>query len=448
MKNLLIIVHYSYTFSCNLDCQLLSESIHNALYIFIFFVPRSSNTIAINQHHIISKSQRNQAFPIAFTMKSIIILILTIQRVLSYMTIDIPQSDEICPCVKSATGLAYNNTLLVFGGYTYNDQHQADAVFLNTIYQLDSTSLQWTKLADKQSDPSPIGVWKSGGAIISDEIMSTMYIYGGSAGKHSATDTNQFWEFNLFPSLSQWWREDNITDEHNAPYIRSHCMVSYDDMIVIFGGKGNHENDENSIRFLDTKSPENGFVEYRYDPSAEVPMARHAMTCQMMQIDDQFKLVMFGGRHQWTESGQLKVRYFNDLWTFDVETKLWSEIKHDERSIDLWPLAVAHAASTVFGTTQFMVSGGHTDSDVVPDNWMYDLRGEKWTRLPAFPNRRERCEHIAVSLGEGIMVFGGQRNLPGFDEVDGRNELLNDVLLYRLEGDGDDQWEVLQDNNC
>merc|ERR1712098_200719 len=290
-----------------------------------------------------------------------------------------------------------------------------------------------------------IGVWKAGGTIVNEQ--HTMYIYGRSAGKHSSTDTNQFWEFDI-PHLSQWWREDNITDIHNAPYIRSHCMVSYDETIIIFGGKGNHGKVESTIRFLDSKHPETGFVKHRFDPSADVPMPRHAMTCQMMQIGDQYQMVMFGGRHQWTEKGEPKVRYFNDLWTFDVNDKEWTQIKSDGTSTGPWPIAVAHASSVVHDGTHFVLSGEHTENEVVSDNWMFDLSIDRWTKLPDFPKGRERCEHVAVEIaGQGMIVFGGQKNLPGFEEVMGHNELLNDVLLCRI-GDVEGHWEMLQENQC
>ena len=116
---------------------------------------------------------------------------------------------------------------------------------------------------------------------------------------------------------------------------------------------------------------------------------------------------MYGGRSEYIH---------NDLWEFDLSTKLWNEI----RSVSAMnPGARSGAYMTVLEESrQILLFGGDTVDGPISDVWLYDIEGEtvifmQWQLAATKGKAPPRAYYRAVCgyIHDGkryIAVYGGK----------------------------------------
>ena len=259
------------------------------------------------------------------------------------------------------SAVLYNNSMIIFGG-----RHSQR--ILSNIYSLDFATLSWTKIEPYSKAPQ---ARDSHSAIIYNN--SDMIIFGGNgiSGK-----MNDLWNFNF--SLKKWseiskngkgtW--PNPRDGHNTAVIFDKYMVIYagldgednviqdiflfdiekrfwyqcevegqpiqnkdgqscckiGDVLYLFGGQGpkddDYSNDLFTVQFylgdnLSDKKPKAIINKVEIGKNNLKPTVRASQSC--VGYKDQF-LIIIGGESKTQEP-------LNDIWIFDIKTKLYSEVK-------------------------------------------------------------------------------------------------------------------------
>jgi len=116
-----------------------------------------------------------------------------------------------------------------------------------------------------------------------------------------------------------------------------------------------------------------GWVEHVYAPDEPHPSARWHPGVAYDPV--RRKVVLFGGYNG--------VSYLNDLWEWDVITRTWTEIEHDDPSTP-WPSARGQAAmSYAGGGLTCLVAGTDGDGHCFDETWVWD--GTAWSQ-PATSN--------------------------------------------------------------
>jgi hypothetical protein len=84
-------------------------------------------------------------------------------------------------------------------------------------------------------------------------------------------------------------------------------------------------------------------------------------------------LYMFGGISP-------KGRFFNDIWKFDTDKKVWIDLTPDARQVS--PNARARMAMAIVRNGQgLIIFGGHTASQLLNDLWYFDFETNEWMSM-------------------------------------------------------------------
>ncbi|XP_076896198.1 uncharacterized protein LOC143549080 [Bidens hawaiensis] len=152
-----------------------------------------------------------------------------------------------------------------------------------------------------------------------------MILYGGEF--YNGTKTFVYGDLYRYDVNKGDWK---LVSSPNSPPPRSaHQAVAWKNYLYIFGGEFTSPNQERFHHYkdfwmLDLKTNQWEQLNYKGCPS---PRSGHRMVLY------KHKLVVFGGFYDTLR----EVRYFNDLYVFDLDTFKWQEIKPTPGC--LWPSA-------------------------------------------------------------------------------------------------------------
>ncbi len=110
-------------------------------------------------------------------------------------------------------------------------------------------------------------------------------------------------------------------------------------------------------------------------------------------------------------SGQAGADFFNDTWEYDTATGQWTELEPEG---DLPATRYGSCSGYDAENDLFYISHGFTNSGRFDDTWSFDLETESWTDLsPAGDRPVKRCLHQCFFDGTAgeLVLFGGQSNV-------------------------------------
>ncbi|KAF5792920.1 putative kelch-type beta propeller [Helianthus annuus] len=204
-----------------------------------------------------------------------------------------------------------------------------------------------------------------------------MILYGGEF--YNGTKTYVYGDLYRYDVNKGDWK---LVSSPNSPPPRSaHQAVTWKNYLYIFGGEFTSPNQERFHHYkdfwmLDLKTNQWEQLNYKGCPS---PRSGHRMVLY------KHKLVVFGGFYDTLR----EVRYFNDLYVFDLDTFKWQEIKPTPGC--LWPSArsgfqlfVHQDDIYLYGGYSKEISSDKNSSEkgiVHSDMWVLDPKTWVWNKV-------------------------------------------------------------------
>ncbi|GMH07996.1 hypothetical protein Nepgr_009836 [Nepenthes gracilis] len=252
-----------------------------------------------------------------------------------------------------------------------------------------------------------------------------MILYGGEF--YNGSKTFVYGDLYRLDVDKHEWK---LVSSPNSPPPRSaHQSVAWKNFIYIFGGEFTSPNQERFHHYkdfwmLDLKTNQWEQLNYKGCPS---PRSGHRMVLY------KHKIVVFGGFYDTLR----EVRYFNDLYVFDLDQFKWQEVM--PRPGCMWPSPRSGFQFFVYQDEIFLYGGyskevaadkSRTEKGIVhSDMWSLDPRTWEWNKvkksgMPPGPRAGfSMCVHKKRAL-----LFGGVVDM----EVEG--DLVMSVFLNELYG--------------
>ena len=253
------------------------------------------------------------------------------------------QTPIYTPLDRQNYAMAYDtltSQTILFGGVYENSN------YLNDTWTFNVTNKDWTEMFPSSS-PSPRGSY----TMAYDTDRHLAIIWGGF-GQTPFNDL--LWAYDA--NINKWM---NLTT-HDLPSCRqSHAMVydSSSGVTVLFGGL------DGSSALGDTYTYNLSTNNWRNMDPSPAPPARsgHAMAYDSYSG----KVILFGGGNG--------TNYFNDTWSFDAKSNIWTDMKPSSSpgggEINAMAYDSAHKVMVFFGGS----SGCET--------WIYETSTNTWTNM-------------------------------------------------------------------
>lgn len=254
---------------------------------------------------------------------------------------------------------------------------------------------------------------------------SELILYGGEF--YNGTKTFVYGDLYRYDVEKQEWK---LISSPNSPPPRSaHQAVAWKNYLYIFGGEFTSPNQERFHHYkdfwmLDLKTNQWEQLNYKGCPS---PRSGHRMVLY------KHKIIVFGGFYDTLR----EVRYFNDLFVFDLDQFKWQEVK--PRPGCLWPSARSGFQLFVYQDEIYLYGGyskevssdknGSEKGIVHSDMWSLDPRTWEWNKvkksgMPPGPRAGfSVCVHKKRAL-----LFGG------VVDMEAEGDVLMSLFLNELYG--------------
>jgi len=285
---------------------------------------------------------------------------------------------QIAPSARSYAAMVYdikNAVFILFGGFNNEDGIRTKND--TWIYSLRNNT--WTDMNPKESPPP-----REMHAMAYDSISGDVILFGGM---WSDSDT---WIYNLSANI---WINRSSSSAPSARWGHSMVWDPGRGKMVLFGG-------------FDDKSLTNDT--WCYDPDtnnwtnmepAPVPPARewHAATYDR----GLGKSIIFGGENN------ISI-VFNDIWTYDIKTNIWTNIAPDQIPACRVDFSMAYDA----GKAESVLFGGLDESKFRDDTWTYNSSTNTWKNMNPMLKPPPRAEtRMAYDYSAGaIVLFGGSNS--------------------------------------
>ncbi|EFC46368.1 predicted protein [Naegleria gruberi] len=213
---------------------------------------------------------------------------------------------------------------------------------------------------------------------------------------------------------------------HNHTSLFFECINS----IVTFGGS-NTTSYLNSIFVMNVNNQKDSKV-INVSKTMAWPKVRHGHTANIYKKD---QMIVFGGKKDF---GTAANSYLNDLWSFNVTTNEWEEIK----SLNSAPRERCWHSSVIYKDRFLLVSGGFFTVDrsefYLNDLWSFDMETKLWTCLienndskSCIVKQRNRSGMVLSQTQDALIImfgnyFDGKRNSFWNDAFYVKN--LDDIL--------------------
>ncbi|KFK26668.1 hypothetical protein AALP_AA8G277500 [Arabis alpina] len=252
-----------------------------------------------------------------------------------------------------------------------------------------------------------------------------LILYGGEF--YNGNKTYVYGDLYRYDVEKQEWKL--ISSPNSPPPRSSHQAVAWKNYLYIFGGEFTSPNQERFHHYkdfwmLDVKTNQWEQLNLKGCPS---PRSGHRMVLY------KHKIIIFGGFYDTLR----EVRYYNDLFVFDLDTYKWQEIKPKPGA--MWPTArsgfqffVHQDEIFVYGGYSKEVSSEKSTSEkgiVHADLWSLDPRTWEWNKVKKIgmpPSSRAGfsvCVHKKRAL-----LFGGVVDM----EMEG--DVMMSLFLNELYG--------------
>jgi len=295
--------------------------------------------------------------------------------------------------------------------------------FIDEGWYFDLSTKAWSKLSP--TGPAPMKRARPSGAW--DTTRNRFLVFGGryrSGTSGPYTFLNDLWAYD--PS-SNTWTEISYQGDSEAPTGRMNTEMIYDadnDRVIIYGGGQLTANFTSFIPYSDIweyRFASNTWVKVRASNAEPPARLFHGATYDTQRQ----RLYVFAGGGASAFQGP----FYNDLWYFDYNSKLWSQIPTDggfpNRRIK--PILEYDQARD-----QLIMMGGHDDTSLgnTAEIWTFNLSSESWdpklmgdqinqpivnmcdpsaqfaTYDRYSPERR--ASHVFTLTGDKAFMFGGR----------------------------------------
>ncbi|KXN82385.1 Host cell factor 2 [Leucoagaricus sp. SymC.cos] len=272
-----------------------------------------------------------------------------------------------------------DNVLWLFGGCDERESWR-------DIYCLDVETMQWTHPECQGDIPPPS---RAHSATLVDRKI--VFIGGGHGSIYYDT------VYILDTSLRRWSRPI-IAPGPTPPHRRAHTAVLYGNKIWVFGG-GNGMVALDDVWTLDV----NGSVTMNWElvetKGVKKPGPRGYHTANLVGNI----MVVIGG-----SDGKDS---FDELWTLDLDTRIWTHIKTN------MPYKRLAHSSTQIGSYLF-IYGGHDSTEYTSELVLLNLVSLQYeTRTVYGKIPAPRGYHAAVLADSRLFLIGGFNGLTSFDDV-------------------------------
>lgn len=240
-----------------------------------------------------------------------------------------------------------------------------------------------------------------------------LYLFGGEDLNRDIY--NDLFEFDLFNFT---WRRLTVKNNHNRPSHRDgHSAVYYPklDVMIIFGGQS--EKYCNDTHVLDFKSscwrPINAF--------GDVPCGRYYHS-GVLHGDS---MIVFGGEKRMDT-------YLNDLYILDLKDYCWTRIDSNEQDI---PGKRYNHSACIYDSKMF-IFGGYGGKVRYNDLWQFDINTKVWKLVDCcgeIPG--EMSGHSANVIGDEMFIFGGGRNHVYYSKLYRYNFHTREFQIVESRGD-------------
>ncbi|KAK1433888.1 hypothetical protein QVD17_10806 [Tagetes erecta] len=252
-----------------------------------------------------------------------------------------------------------------------------------------------------------------------------MILYGGEF--YNGTKTFVYGDLYRYDVNKGDWK---LVSSPNSPPPRSaHQAVAWKNYLYIFGGEFTSPNQERFHHYkdfwmLDLKTNQWEQLNYKGCPS---PRSGHRMVLY------KHKLVVFGGFYDTLR----EVRYFNDLYIFDLDTFKWQEIKPTPGC--LWPSARSGFQLFVYQEDIYMYGGyskeissdkNSSEKGIVhSDMWVLDPKTWVWNKVKkgGMPPGPRAGFSMCVHKNRAVL-FGG------VVDMEAEGDVLMSLFLNELYG--------------
>ncbi|KAK9374864.1 uncharacterized protein V1513DRAFT_479202 [Lipomyces chichibuensis] len=220
-----------------------------------------------------------------------------------------------------------------------------------------------------------------------------IYVFGGLKG---STPKNDLWVIEVDTYTVRQLQA--VSDLVSARY--GHASELVGNAFIVFGGEtrypGTKEKIDDNLYFLNTSTHQWS----KAIVTGSRPPARYGHTMNIIGS----KLYVFGG--------QFDNNFFNDLYSFDLNTvqgatteSRWELNKPASDAIP--PTRSNHSAATFNG--KLYIFGGTNSSECYNDTWCFDPIAVTWKQLSCVGYFPKPCEgHKAAIVGNIMYIFGGR----------------------------------------
>ena len=293
----------------------------------------------------------------------------------------VTQSDKASPppLMKNHSCIAYNDSLIFFGGFNSFDN-------TNQLYIFSLSTKLFSKKIAKGEIPKP----RNGHTATFVPSLNSMIMIGGWLGE-DALASDEIYSLNL-----EDFRWKQI---HSNPSISStnmHTADLYKDIIYIFRGG-------NGISFLSdlTAYNVNTHAVEKIKLEGKAPSARANHMSSIIQDN----LFIFGG---WSGSF-----LFNDLYCINLTNRISYEIEYED---DIVPSCRAGARMVSSNDNYLILFGGYKgNGNYLNDLFLFNYESNKWILCKS--NKKEtlfpspRAGHsMTIVNGKLIYIYGGSEN--------------------------------------
>lgn len=278
------------------------------------------------------------------------------------------------------------NRIVVFGG-------TGNSGFLNDTWAFSLATSVWAKLPTTGTAPSPRHAFDG----VYDPVGQQLVIYSGQ-GNGLLNDT---WTLNL---NTLQWRDVSPAQDSARPKRRYGSAGVFDPVtrsLVSFAGFTSEAG-----RFNDTQSFGLGSNAWQdWSPSGPRPKVRCLLTGAFDRANR--RMIIYAGQNN---------GWLDDLWSFDLATRTWTELTPAQRPAGRW-----FASLAVDNDSRVLMFGG-TGAAIYGDLWSFDQTTRQWTQLQLAggPSARYGALGAYIESEDRWILFGGAGS-----------ELFNDVWELR-----------------
>jgi len=216
-----------------------------------------------------------------------------------------------------------------------------------------------------------------------------MWMFGGTKAVSTSDYTNSMVTYNF---LTESW--EDVDPRGELPTARSgHCAVVLGNEMYIHGGWNINASFNDMYKFNFDRGL---WSKVRYSGVVH-PAGRCSHGCAIIYVGIKPKLLVFGG---WL-TGTTRL---NDLWEFDFETSLWTEIKASgDVPVPRSRFKMFHHKASVY------ILGGYDGTSHLCDFYRYSVANQQWKHIPIDPQiLKDGIDEYSACIESDILyVFGG-----------------------------------------